>query len=145
MPPLLKTALTSTGNYEKFLFDTWPYAHYHLIHIRHGQLVFASILEKSDAQISFCIAVYCSNASSDKLMECSLPCVRSLCLCNINGICGLHMASILNSFYYHRFHLTTTLMPINAYKKTFKILCSTSLLNNKFRLLRVNAYTYKDF
>ena len=64
---------------QKNLFDIRPFAHYRLTRIRHGQLVFASILEKFDAQISFRIAVYCSNASSDKLMECGLPYVRPLC------------------------------------------------------------------
>ena len=34
----------------------------------------------------------------------------TVCLCNINWICGQNMASILNSFYYHSFHLTTNYM-----------------------------------
>ena len=58
---------------QNFLFNIQPFAHYHLTRIRHGQLVFASILENLDAQISFRIAVSSSNASSDKLMECGLP------------------------------------------------------------------------
>ena len=48
-------------------------AHYCLPRIHRGQLVFTSILEKFDIQVSFCIAVYCSNASSSKVMECVLP------------------------------------------------------------------------
>ena len=43
---------------QKILFDIRPSAHYHLTRIRHGQLVFASILENFDTQISFRIAVY---------------------------------------------------------------------------------------
>ena len=64
---------------QKVLFNIWPSTHYCLTCIRHGQLVFASILENFDVQISFRITVYCSNASSNKLMECGLPYVRALC------------------------------------------------------------------
>ena len=64
---------------QKNLFHIQHSAHYRLICIRHGQLVFASILENFDTQISFCIAVYCSNASSNKLMECGLPYASPLC------------------------------------------------------------------
>ena len=62
---------------QKILLDIRPFDHYRLTHIRHGQLVFASILEKFDASVY--IAVYCSNASSNKPMECGLPYVRPLC------------------------------------------------------------------
>ena len=34
----------------------------------------------------------------------------TVCLCNINWICGRNMVSVLNGFYYHSFHLTTSLI-----------------------------------
>ena len=45
---------------QKNLFDIRPFTYYRLTRIRQGQFVFASILEKFDAQVSFRIAVYCS-------------------------------------------------------------------------------------
>ena len=91
---------------QKFLFDIWPLVHYCLTRIHHGQLVFAIILENFDAQISFCIAACCSHASNG--MRFTL-CKTTVCLRNINWICGLNMALILNGFYYNSFHLTATL------------------------------------